>query len=52
LSTWGISDDLFPDQQKFIEDEYEEPDGVDEKDSADEVHEAALIFDEFLLIRK
>ncbi|KAJ5429131.1 PX-associated sorting nexin 13 [Penicillium cf. griseofulvum] len=26
---------------KFIEDEYEEPDGEDEKDSADEVHEAA-----------
>ncbi|KAJ5923003.1 hypothetical protein N7516_010706 [Penicillium verrucosum] len=36
-----FDDDLFPDQQKFIEDEYEEPDGVDEKDSADEVHEAA-----------
>ncbi|KAJ5799164.1 uncharacterized protein N7518_001232 [Penicillium psychrosexuale] len=36
-----FDDDLFPDQQKFIEDEYEEPDGVDEKDPADEVHEAA-----------
>ncbi|KAL4896372.1 PXA domain-containing protein [Aspergillus ambiguus] len=35
-----FSDDLFPDQQKFIEDEYEEPIGAD-KDPADEVHEAA-----------
>jgi sorting nexin-25 len=38
----GVFDDeLFPDQQKFIEDEYEEPEGADEKDLADEVHEAA-----------
>jgi sorting nexin-25 len=36
-----FEDDLFPDQQKFIEDEYEEPVGTDEKDPADEVHEAA-----------
>lgn len=36
-----FDDDLFPDQQKFIEDEYEEPVGGDEKDPADEVHEAA-----------
>ncbi|KAJ5466886.1 hypothetical protein N7475_004638 [Penicillium sp. IBT 31633x] len=36
-----FDDDLFPDQQKFIEDEYEEPDGVEYKDPADEVHEAA-----------
>ncbi|KAJ5370181.1 uncharacterized protein N7496_006273 [Penicillium cataractarum] len=36
-----FEDDLFPDQQKFIEDEYEEPVGDDEKDPADEVHEAA-----------
>ncbi|KAJ5281925.1 hypothetical protein N7478_007297 [Penicillium angulare] len=36
-----FDDDLFPDQQKFIEDEYEEPVGDDEKDPADEVHEAA-----------
>ncbi|PTU22400.1 hypothetical protein P175DRAFT_0473324 [Aspergillus ochraceoroseus IBT 24754] len=36
-----FDDDLFPDQQKFIEDEYEEPVGTDDKDSADEVHEAA-----------
>ncbi|KAJ5587913.1 uncharacterized protein N7459_003678 [Penicillium hispanicum] len=36
-----FDDDLFPDQQKFIEDEYEEPVGADEKDPADEVHEAA-----------
>ncbi|GES65140.1 intermediate filament [Aspergillus terreus] len=35
-----FSDDLFPDQQRFIEDEYEEPIGA-EKDPADEVHEAA-----------
>lgn len=35
-----FDDDLFPDQQKFIEDEYEEPIG-EEKDPADEVHEAA-----------
>lgn len=36
-----FDDDLFPeDQQKFIEDEYEEPIGED-KDPADEVHEAA-----------
>ncbi|THC98230.1 hypothetical protein EYZ11_002312 [Aspergillus tanneri] len=33
-------DDLFPDQQRFIEDEYEEP-GTDDKDPADEVHKAA-----------
>ncbi|KAJ5740954.1 hypothetical protein N7493_000826 [Penicillium malachiteum] len=36
-----FDDDLFPDQQKFIEDEYEEPIGGDERDPADEVHEAA-----------
>ena len=36
-----FDDDLFPDQQKFIEDEYEELVDVDEKDPADEVHEAA-----------
>ncbi|RAL09294.1 putative intermediate filament protein (Mdm1) [Aspergillus homomorphus CBS 101889] len=35
-----FDDDLFADQQKFIEDEYEEPLGS-EKDPADEVHEAA-----------
>jgi len=35
-----FDDDLFPDQQKYIEDEYEEPVG-EEKDPADEVHEAA-----------
>ncbi|KAI9928528.1 hypothetical protein ASPWEDRAFT_36285 [Aspergillus wentii DTO 134E9] len=35
-----FEDDLFPDQQKFIEDEYEEPVAA-EKDPADEVHEAA-----------
>ncbi|RAK73936.1 putative intermediate filament protein (Mdm1) [Aspergillus fijiensis CBS 313.89] len=35
-----FDDDLFADQQKFIEDEYEEPLGSD-KDPADEVHEAA-----------
>lgn len=35
-----FDDDLFSDQQKFIEDEYEEPIG-EEKDPADEVHEAA-----------
>ncbi|KAJ6016717.1 hypothetical protein N7451_000096 [Penicillium sp. IBT 35674x] len=36
-----FDDDLFPDQQKFIEDEYEEPVGGEDKDPADEVHEAA-----------
>ncbi|KAJ5809143.1 uncharacterized protein N7503_001361 [Penicillium pulvis] len=36
-----FDDDLFPDQQKFIEDEYEEPVGGEYKDPADEVHEAA-----------
>ncbi|KAL4930050.1 putative intermediate filament protein (Mdm1) [Aspergillus undulatus] len=36
-----FDDDLFPEQQKYLEDEYEEPDGGDGKDSADEVHEAA-----------
>ncbi|KAJ5622832.1 hypothetical protein N7490_011437 [Penicillium lividum] len=36
-----FDDDLFPDQQKFIEDEYEEPMGGEDKDPADEVHEAA-----------
>lgn len=35
-----FDDDLFPDQQKFLEDEYEEPE-PDDRDSADEVHEAA-----------
>ncbi|KAJ5112171.1 hypothetical protein N7532_000216 [Penicillium argentinense] len=40
-SRFGVfDDDLFPDQQKFIEDEYEEPEDAD-KDPADEVHEAA-----------
>ncbi|KAL4789881.1 PXA domain-containing protein [Aspergillus venezuelensis] len=38
----GVFDeDLFPEQQKYLEDEYEEPNGGDDKDSADEVHEAA-----------
>ena len=36
-----FDDDLFPDQQKFIEDEYEEPAETQNKDPADEVHEAA-----------
>ncbi|KAL3459942.1 PXA domain-containing protein [Aspergillus heterothallicus] len=36
-----FDDDLFPEQQKYLEDEYEEPEGADGKDSADEVHEAA-----------
>lgn len=36
-----FADDLFPDQQKFIEDEYEEPVGTDDKDPADEVLKAA-----------
>ena len=36
-----FDDDLFPEQQKFIEDEYEEPVDIDERDPADEVHEAA-----------
>ncbi|KAK1150319.1 tRNA (guanine-N(7)-)-methyltransferase (tRNA(m7G46)-methyltransferase) [Aspergillus melleus] len=36
-----FADDLFPDQQKFIEDEYEEPVGPDDKDPADEVLKAA-----------
>ncbi|KAJ6004111.1 hypothetical protein N7522_005756 [Penicillium canescens] len=41
-SRMGVfDDDLFADQQKFIEDEYEEPECADEKDLADEVHEAA-----------
>ena len=41
-SRLGVFDDeLFPDQQKFIEDEYEEPEGANERDLADEVHEAA-----------
>ncbi|KAJ5151828.1 hypothetical protein N7492_010123 [Penicillium capsulatum] len=41
-SRHGVFDnDLFPDQQKFIEDEYEEPVGGGENDPADEVHEAA-----------
>lgn len=35
-----FDDDLFPDQQKFIEDEYEEPISED-RDPADEVHQAA-----------
>ncbi|KAL3469328.1 PXA domain-containing protein [Aspergillus californicus] len=38
----GVFDeDLFPEQQNFLEDEYEEMEGADGKDSADEVHEAA-----------
>ncbi|KAE8412722.1 PXA domain-containing protein [Aspergillus pseudocaelatus] len=36
-----FADDLFPDHHKFIEDEYEEPAEIDDKDPADEVHEAA-----------
>ncbi|KAL6236399.1 hypothetical protein BDW75DRAFT_111799 [Aspergillus navahoensis] len=36
-----FDDDLFPEQQNYLEDEYEEPEGADGKDSADEVHEAA-----------
>lgn len=36
-----FDDDLFPDQQKFIEDEYEDPEGTTDKDPDDEVHEAA-----------
>ncbi|KAJ5909082.1 hypothetical protein N7495_001764 [Penicillium taxi] len=36
-----FEDDLFPDQRKFIEDEYDEPMGTDEKDPADDIHEAA-----------
>lgn len=36
-----FDDDLFPDQRKFIEDEYEEPEEIEENDPADEVHEAA-----------
>lgn len=36
-----FEDDLFPDQQKFIEDEYEDPEGTNDKDPGDEVHEAA-----------
>ncbi|KAL4975482.1 PXA domain-containing protein [Aspergillus desertorum] len=35
-----FDDDLFPEQQNYPEDEYEEPEGAD-KDSPDEVHEAA-----------
>jgi sorting nexin-25 len=35
-----FDDDLFPDQKQYPEDEYEEPVGED-KDPADEVHEAA-----------
>lgn len=41
-SRLGVFDDeLFSDQQKFIEDEYEDPEGAGDKDLADEVHEAA-----------
>ena len=36
-----FDDDLFPDQEKFIEDEYEEPAETQNKDPADEVQEAA-----------
>ncbi|KAL3430584.1 PXA domain-containing protein [Aspergillus tetrazonus] len=36
-----FDDDLFPEQQNYLEDEYEEPEGTDGKDSALEVHEAA-----------
>ncbi|KAJ5138057.1 hypothetical protein N7476_007877 [Penicillium atrosanguineum] len=35
-----FDDDLFPDQKQYSEDDYEEPVG-EEKDPADEVHEAA-----------
>ncbi|KAF7158113.1 hypothetical protein CNMCM6106_004435 [Aspergillus hiratsukae] len=38
----GVFDDeLFPDQQRFLEDEYEEPAETEDKDPADEVQEAA-----------
>ncbi|EAW07926.1 putative intermediate filament protein (Mdm1) [Aspergillus clavatus NRRL 1] len=41
-SRLGVFDDeLFPDQQKFLEDEYEEPVETEDKDPADEVQEAA-----------
>jgi sorting nexin-25 len=41
-SRMGVFDDeLFPDQQKFLEDEYDEPPETDVKDPADEVQEAA-----------
>ncbi|KAL2815425.1 PXA domain-containing protein [Aspergillus cavernicola] len=41
-SRHGVFDeDLFPEQQNYLEDEYDEPEGADGKDSADEVHEAA-----------
>ncbi|KKA23449.1 Intermediate filament protein (Mdm1) [Rasamsonia emersonii CBS 393.64] len=41
-SRTGVFDDeLFPDEKKFIEDEYADPEEEDEKDPADEIHEAA-----------
>lgn len=38
--TTVFEDELFPDEKKFIEDEYADPD-KDEKDPADEIHQAA-----------
>ncbi|EED20261.1 intermediate filament protein (Mdm1), putative [Talaromyces stipitatus ATCC 10500] len=38
--TGVFEDELFPDEKKFIEDEYADPEG-DEKDPADEIHQAA-----------
>ncbi|KAL1967527.1 hypothetical protein VTN77DRAFT_3042 [Rasamsonia byssochlamydoides] len=41
-SRTGVFDDeLFPDEKKFIEDEYADPEEGDEKDLEDEIHEAA-----------
>lgn len=41
-SRTGVFDDeLFPDEKKFIEDEYADSEEEDEKDPADEIHEAA-----------
>jgi sorting nexin-25 len=36
-----FEDELFPDEKKFIEDEYADPEDGDEKDPAEEIHEAA-----------
>jgi sorting nexin-25 len=38
--TGVFEDELFPDEKKFIEDEFADPEG-DDKDPADEIHEAA-----------
>uniref|UniRef100_A0A093XHN9 Sorting nexin-12 n=1 Tax=Talaromyces marneffei PM1 TaxID=1077442 RepID=A0A093XHN9_TALMA len=38
--TGVFEDELFPDEKKFIEDEYADPEG-DEKDPEDEIHQAA-----------